>query len=368
MSFLHRLPSWQRSPVLWPAAVFVVLSTIYWLLIAADRYVSEARVVLERSELSGGQTMDFASMIGSATGGHRPDQLLLRDHLRSVDMLKKLEAKLKLRDHYATHGDWLSRLWDTDAPIESLHEYFQSRVNIELDEFSGVLVIGAQAYTPEMARDISAALLAEGERHMNGLGHQLAREQLRFLEQQAEQLGQRVLDSRSAVLAYQNRKGMVSPQATAENIAAIVARLEGQLAELQTRRTGLLSFLQPTAPQVSEVNAQIAAIETQLKQERARLAAPQGATLNKTVEEFQRLQLEAEFAQQMLNTALVALERGRVDATRTLKQVQVLQSANLPEHPLRPRRFYNALVYALAALLIAGVLQLLLAIVRDHKD
>ena len=368
MSLLRRLPSWRRAPVVWAAALFILLSSLYWLLIASDRYVSEARIVLERSELASGQTMDFASMIGSATGGHRPDQLLLRDHLRSIDMLKKLDAQLKLREHYSTHGDWLSRLWQADAPIESFHQHFLSRVSIELDEFAGVLVIGAQAYTPDMARAISATLLQEGERHMNMLGHQLAREQLRFLEQQVEQHGKRAQDARSAVLAFQNRKGLVSPQGTAENLAAIVSRLEAQLAELQTRRTGLLTFLQPNTPQLAEVNAQIAAVESQLKQERGRLASPQGAALNRTVEEFQRLQLEAEFAQQMLNTALVSLERGRVDATRTLKQVQVLQSANLPEYPLRPRRLYNAVVYAITALLVAGVVQLLLAIVRDHKD
>jgi len=368
MKFLHRLRSWRRAPVLAAAAAFIVLNSLYWLAIASDRYVSEARVVLARSELSGGQALDLASMIGSATAGHRPDQLLLRDHLRSIDMLRKLEAQLNLREHYSAQGDWLSRLWRKDAPVEAFHEYLQSRISIELDEFAGVLVIGAQAYTPEMARAISAALLEEGERHMNTLGHQLAREQVRFLEQQVEQLGARVQTTRTAVLSYQNRKGLVSPQGTAENLAAIVSRLEGQLADLQTRRTGMLTFLQPTTPQVVEVNAQIAAIESQLKQERARLASPQASALNRTVEEFQRLQLDADFAQQMLNTALVALERGRVDATRTLKQVQVLQSANLPEYPLRPRRLYNAVVSAIAALLVAGVVQLLLAIVRDHKD
>jgi capsular polysaccharide transport system permease protein len=354
--------------VLWAAALFIALSTAYWLVVASDRYVSEARVTLARSDLSSGQTMDFASLISGATGGNRADQLLLRDHLRSIDMLRKLDADLKLREHFSAQGDWLSRLWQADAPIEEFHRHFLKRVSVELDEFSGVLVIQAQAYTPEMAQAIASALLAEGERHMNALGHELAQEQVKFLERQVGELNERVKQTRAAVLAYQNRKGLVSPQATAENLAAIVARLEAQLAELQTRRTGLQSFLQPKAPQLAEVNAQIAAVEDQLKRERARLAAPEGATLNKTVEEFQRLQLDAEFAQRVLTTALTSLERGRVDASRTLKKVQVMQSPNRPEYPLQPRRLYNATVYALAALLVAGVLQLLLAIVRDHQD
>lgn len=368
MNFLSRLPQWRRYPVLCVAVLFVLLSCAYWFFVASDRYASEARVVLARSDLSSGQAMDFASLIGGATGGNRPDQLQLRDHLRSIDMLKKLDVQLKLREHYSSQGDWLSRMWQTDAPIETFHHYFQRRVSVELDEFAGVLVISAQAYKPEVAQAISGTLLHEGELYMNGLGNALAQEQVKFLEQQVTDLSQRVQTTRAALLTYQNTKGIVSPQSTAENVSAIVGRLEAQLAELQTRRTGLLSFLQHDAPQLAEVNAQINAVETQLTRERARLAAPDGGTLNKTVEEFQRLQMDAEFAQQVLNSALVSLERGRVDATRTLKKVQVMQSANLPEYALQPRRLYNATVYALAALLLAGVLQLLLAIVRDHQD
>jgi capsular polysaccharide transport system permease protein len=40
----------------------------------------------------------------------------------------------------------------------------------------------------------------------------------------------------------------------------------------------------------------------------------------------------------------------------------------VPEYPLQPRRIYNTLVFALVALLAAGALQLLIAIVRDHQD
>ena len=225
MSFLSRLAHGRRYPVLCAAALFVLLSGAYWLLLASDRYVSEARVVLARSDLSSGQAMDFASLIGGASGGNRPDQLQLRDHLRSIDMLKKLDAQLQLRQHYSSQGDWLSRLWQADAPIETFHSHFQRRVSVELDEFAGVLVISAQAYTPEVAQAISAALLSEGERYMNGLGNALAQEQVKFLEQQVTDLSARVQTTRAALLTYQNTKGLVSPQATAENLAAEAFRI-----------------------------------------------------------------------------------------------------------------------------------------------
>lgn len=359
--------SWRRFPLLVMALAAILMAAIYWFLLASDRYVSEARIVLQRSDLSSGQAMDFASLLGG-TGGSRADQLLLRDHLMSLDMLRKLDGKLKVKQHFSSQGDWLSRLRADDVSAEKFHDYFKSRVSVELDEFAGVLVIKAQGYTPQMAQAIAQSLLTEGETYMNAMGHALAHEQVRFLERQVQDLATRVKATRSAVLAYQNSKGMLSPQATAENMAGIVAKLESQLTELQTRRTGLLAYLQPNAPQVVELNQQITAVEQQLTQERARLAAPEGSPINAKVAEFQQLQHDAEFAQQVLNTALVALEKGRVDATRTLKKVAVLQAPNLPEDALQPRRVYNTVVFAIVALLLAGIMHLLMAIVRDHQD
>jgi capsular polysaccharide transport system permease protein len=174
--------------------------------------------------------------------------------------------------------------------------------------------------------------------------------------------------TRQAMLKYQNEKGLVAPQKMAEHLAGAINQLQGQRTELQTRRAALLGYLSPQAPGVVELDMQIGAIDSQLVQEQARLAAPQGKTLNRTVEEYQRLELAAGFAEDIYKTSLVALERGRVEATRNLKKVSVLQSPTLPEYPLEPRRLYNIVVFILITLLLAGIVHLLAAIVRDHKD
>lgn len=363
----QRPSRWRRHPLLSAALALSLMATGYWTFIASDRYVSEARIIIQRSDLASGQSMDFSSLLAGG-GGNRNDQLLMRDHMLSLDMLRKLDAQLQLRQHYSSHGDWLSRLWDAETPLEKFADHFQSRVSVELDEYAGVLSVKAQAFTPEIAQAIAATMVADGEDTMNTLARALAQEQVTFLEQQVGDLKERVQATRGAVLAYQNRKGLVSPEASAANVAGIVNRLEAQLAELQTRRNSLLGYLQPGSANVVELNLQIEAVQQQLASERARLTSPSGQTLNATVEEFQRLQLEAQFAQDVFNTALTALERGRVEATRTLKKVSVLQSASLPEYALEPRRAYNLLVFVLTVFVLAGVLQLLTAIVRDHQD
>lgn len=360
---------------IWRMKIFAVailtsfFAILYWGFIASDRYISEARVIIQRTDMVASQAMDFSALLAGGGGVSRTDQMLLRDRLLSLDMLLKLNEELHLREHYSSHErDILTRMFFKDASLEFFHRHFLSRVSVEYDEYAGVLVIQAQAYDAAMAQKIAQSLVREGEHYMNVLGHQLAQEQVSFLERQVKERSELALNARQRVLAFQNAKGLISPQSAAENLAGVVSKLEEQLTELSARKTALLGYLAPTAPAVVEVDLQIQAVEKQIKAEKARLTSAQGQSLNKTVEEYQRLELEAQFLQDAYKSALVALEKGRVEATRTLKKVQVLQSAPLPEYPMRPMRLYNIATFILGAFLLAGLVQLLVSIVRDHRD
>ena len=358
-----------RHRILGVALLASLVAAFYWGIIASDRYVSEAHVIIQRTDLAGGQDMDFAGLFGNIGGGSRADQLLLRDYLLSADMLKKLDARLNLRSHYSDwYRDPLSRMWFADAPQELFHRHFLSMVSVEFDDYAGVLVIKAQGYDPKTAHALAAMLVEEGEHYMNAMAHDLARGQVVFLERQAGDMSARTARARQAVLDYQNSKGLVSPQGTVTNLAAIIDRLDAQLADLRARRTAMLGYLMPANSNITELNLQIAAVENQIRQEQGRLVSPNGKKLNSIVEEFQRLQMNAEFAQDVYKTALIALEKGRIEATRTLKKVSVLQAPTEPQYPLEPRRIYNTVVFILTTLLLAGVAHLLAAIIRDHKD
>ena len=358
-----------RMKVLAVALCASMLAILYWGLIASDRYVSEAHVLIQRTDMASSQVMDFSSLLSGGDGTSRADQMLLRDRLLSVDMLLQLDKDLNLREHYSSHDhDILSRLFFKDASLEFFHKYFLSRVSVEYDEYAGVLVINTQAYDPRMAQRITKALVDEGERFMNTLGHQLAAEQVSFLEKQVKERGEHALKARQRMLAFQNAKGLISPQSAAENLAGVVNKLEAQLTELNARKAALLGYLAPSAPGIVEVDIQIQAVEKQIKAEQARLTSVKGQSLNKTVEEYERLEQEAIFMQDAYKSALVALEKGRIEATRTLKKVLVLQTPSLPEYPMEPRRLHNIVSFLIGALLLAGLLQILLAIVRDHRD
>ena len=349
--------------------VMTAILMLYWTIIASDRYVSEANVIIQRTDLSSGKSIDVSAILAGTSGTNRADQLLLRDHLLSVDMLKKLDEALNLRAHYSNwKKDPISRMWFENSELEWFHRHYLSRVSIEFDDYAGVLRIKAQGYDAQTAQAIAQLLVLEGERFMNKIAHELAQAQLAFLVTEVEQMNRRLIDARRTVLEFQNRKGLVSPQATVESIGAIVAKLEAQRTEIQTQLAALPTKLVPDHPNIVMLKKSLEAVESQLAQEQAKLASPKGKTLNLTVDEFQRLEMEAAFAQDIYKSALVALEQGRMEATRTIKKVSVLQASSLPEYPMEPRRKYNIALTLIVGLLIAGILKLLEDIVLDHID
>lgn len=344
-----------------------VLGVFYWLAIASDRYVSEASVIIRKTDSVAAPTPDLSMLIAGIAAVNRGDQMLLREYLLSVDMLKKLDAELNLKAHYGDwRRDWISRMWLTD--MEWFHRHYLSRVAIEYDEYAGVLRIKAQAYDSATARAIADTLVREGERYMNQLGHEMAQTQVNFLTTQVDQAQLRFQQASQRLLAFQNKKGLLSPQATAESLNVLVAKLEEQRAQLQTQLASLPKNLDRDHPNIVMLSQSLAAIDRQIAEEKAKLANPVGKTLNITMEEFQRLQMEVTFTQELYKTALAALEKGRIDATRMLEKVSVLQTPTLAEYPMEPRRIYNAVITLLFGLMLVGILKLLESIVLDHVD
>lgn len=242
---------------------------IYWGLLASDRYVSEAHIMVPRIDVGGAPSMDIGSLMTGAIGGGRADQLLLRSYLLSVDMSNRLDKALGLRAHYSdTRRDLVSRLWAKDLPQEWFYRYFLSRVSVEYDDYSGVLVLRAQAYDPQTAQAITTMLLEEGERYT-------------------------------------------------------------LIADLKARRNALLRTLAPQAPAIVDLEFQIAAAEKRIAEERNR------------------------------PTRLGEL---------VTSKLTVLQAPTLPQYPVEPRRLYNIVIFILIALVLAGIVRLLAAIIRDHKD
>ncbi|RUR46010.1 chain-length determining protein [Vreelandella populi] len=358
--FVKQSPHWAL------ALIAIVLVSFYWFVWAEDRYVSRATVVLESPQVATPE-FNLSSLMGGGAG-NTADLLLLREHLLSVDMLRLLDRQLGIRQHYSEHGDFFAQLRNPDVPIEELHKYYLRRVEVELDEYAGVLNIRVQGYTPEFAHDMASLLLEAGENHMNEMGHRLADEQVHFLERQMVRLDERFTETRQALLDYQNEYGLVSPTDTVASINQVVATLEADLARLQAQRNALASYQSTQSAELRQVERNITALRDQIVEQRDRIAQASGDSLNSVSAQYETLELQAQFAQETYSSALAALENTRLEAARQLKQVSVLQSPLMPEYPTEPNRLYNSSVFAIITIFLAFIFSMLMMIVKDHRD
>lgn len=337
---------------------------------ASDRYVSQSRVLLQKTDqLSGLAGASLAGIVSGSGGTNRGDQLLLREYLLSVDMLKKLDTAFDLRGHYSdTKRDILSRMWSENPPMERFFHYWLSRVDVVYDDYSGVLNISAQAYDPKTAQEIVNMMVHEGELHMNKIAHELAQVQVQFLASQVNLAHNRLLEASHALIEFQNKQGLVSPKVAVEGLNMLISKLETQRMDIQTQLDSLPSSLNPNHPTILMLKKSLTSLQQQINRKRDELTSPARKTLNYTVEEFQRLEMELGFVQDVYKTALSGLEQGRTDASRTLKKISVFQSPTLPDFPLAPRRPYNTLVSLMIAAALASIVKLLESIIRDHVD
>ncbi|MBL8303436.1 MAG: hypothetical protein JNM26_11755 [Ideonella sp.] len=84
--------------------------------------------------------------------------------------------------------------------------------------------------------------------------------------------------------------------------------------------------------------------------------------------EFERLQLERSFAERQVASAMTSLEAARSEARRQTLYLERIVQPNTPDEALEPRRLRSMLATFVVGLVAWGVLSMLVAGIREHRD
>jgi capsular polysaccharide transport system permease protein len=294
----------------------------------------------------------------------------VREFVYSQDLLLKLEQKLKLREHFAAAGADLPFRLSAKASLEDFVRYFRSRVSVQYEDRSALLRLRVEGFEPAFAQQLNLAILEESERFVNESSHRIARERLRFAEGELELASQRLLKARDELLAFQNKHKLLDPTLQAQASGVLSAELEASRSRLEAELNGLLGFLNEDAYQVKALRSRIAALTKQIATEQSRATANsrRGPQLNQLALDFQGLQLQAEFARDAYKLALAAVENARIDATRKVKSLVVIESPSRPETAEYPLVAYNLATLLAICVLTYAIVRLVLATIREHLD
>lgn len=348
-------------------ALPLVLGAIYLFGIAADRYVSESVVSVRSSSQSGGGLEGIAMLLVPQAGSGRQDTLILQEYLQSMDILKLADQRLALRKAYSGPAvDVFFRL-PAKATQEQFLAYFRGRVEVQFDDTSGLLKIRAQGFTPDAALKLNQLLVETGEKFINEVSHRLAREQLTFAESELAKAQGNVQTAKLALEAFQREYGIVDPAAQAMGNTSLTVQLQAMLSKKEAELKGLVGVYDANALPIKAMREEINGLRAQLDTEARRaFGGASGSKLNKLAVDYQTLILGLEFAQEGYKLALTGAESSRIESTRKLKSVVLVESPTLPESAEYPRRWYNLLALALGLLLLYGIVSLVVATIEDH--
>ncbi|HEX4871486.1 MAG TPA: hypothetical protein VFV27_04165 [Nevskiaceae bacterium] len=349
------------------ALPFVVYS-LYLLVFASPRYVSEAQIIVE-SDAPGLPTGFDIGLLGLATGGSAEDARHVRAFILSAAMLEHLDQTLQLRAHLSDPAhDRFSRL-SASASREEFLRYYQEHLDVRIDEESMLITLKVQAFTPEYAQRLAQAMLARAEQFVNEVSQGLAREQLAFIERELDGANQRLQEAASTLVRMQTENQLLSPQIEAESVSRIIAGFQGELAAQRTQLKALQAYLSPSAPEVVAARKRIEALEAQIEQERRRQVGDgKREALNELTVKFKTQETTVQIASDLYQAGLKTLETAKLEAARKVKHLVQLSPPTLPEEAGHPRVGYgilSALVLLHLLYLLGG---LLIATVRDHRD
>ena len=234
----------------------------------------------------------LSAMFGS-TMASREDQYMLEAHILSMDMLLQINEKLGLREAYSAPTlDFIFAL-SGNASQEAFLAYYRSRIDVSVDDSSGLLTIRTQGFTPEIAQAVNREVVAISEKFINESSHRLARDQMAYAESELRNARAGLDEDRSHILRFQEEYGVLDPAAQAAANSGLTAELQAMLARHEAELKGLQAYLNDEAPQINALQAQIGGIRQQLHDERlGSVKNANGKSLNAITDKSGKILLE----------------------------------------------------------------------------
>ncbi|EPQ6658831.1 capsule biosynthesis protein [Campylobacter coli] len=362
-SKIKDLSIFDSFKIVWILMIFVI---IYYILIAADRYVSTITMSV-KSTTGSTQASGVLSLL-TATSNTNEDIKFLQGYIESLDMLKILDEKIHLKKLYNEQYIDLFFSLSSSSSIESYLKYYQSRVKVHVDDKTGLLNVEVEGFTPESAHLIAKTIMQESEKFINEISHKAAREQMSFAEEELVKYKERYQKAQNDLIAFQNKYGVFDPLKQAEAKAGLVTQLESDIAQREAKLLTMQSYMNDHAPEIVTLKAEITALKKQLVKERSKISADNSSQkLNDLAAKFQDLTIEAGFAQSAYEAALKAYESARIEALRKIKQLVIVQTPDVPQSAKYPEKIYNILTAFIVLSLIFGVIKFVKMIIEEHK-
>ena len=193
--------------------------------------------------------------------------------------------------------------------FESLYKYFLTKVALQNDSSTSITTLTVRAYTPQDAERFNQELLEMSETMVNQLNERGQEDLVRYSEAEVRDAKAKSQAAAAALADYQNRSGIVDPEKQAAAQMQMISKLQDNLIASKAELAQLQRYA-PENPRVPVIRTQIGTLQGEINRELGMVAGGRRSLAAAGVQ-FQRLQLENDFAEKQLAAALASQEQAR---------------------------------------------------------
>jgi capsular polysaccharide transport system permease protein len=354
------------------ATVFAptLLAVVYYGFIASDIYISESRFVVRSPQRQQSSSVLGAIFSGAGFTRSQDDAFSVHDFIVSRDALSELDTKLQVRKAFNDPKvDFLSRfpgLFGDDS-FESLHKYYGQRISIVHDSASNISTLRVSAFNAEQSHAINELLLVMGERLINQTNDRGRQDLVKYAQAEVTAAEGKTKEASLALAGYRNQRSVFDPDRQSAIQLQQVSKLQDELIATKMQLAQVRT-LTPDNPQVPVLQKRAEALQREMDNEMAKVAGGGSNSLTNKAAEFERLTLERAFADRQLASAMGSLESARNEARRQALYLERIVQPSTPDMAVEPRRLRAIFTVLMMGLIAWGILNILLAGVREHKD
>lgn len=362
---------WLRrsGPLFWITVLLTgAIGVLYFGFVASDVYISESRFVVrspERPAKSG-----LGILLSTAGFANASDEVrAAQGYIQSRDALRSLNANNLARNAWDKKSVSMVDRFDPigiSGSFEALYVFYKGKVGVDFDRDTGITTLTVRAFSAREAQTMNLRLLEQAEALVNQLNERGRGDLIRFAERELTDSKAEAQKAALALAAYRNQAGVIDPERQATVQLQMISKLQDELigARMQLLQ---LSTAAAENPQIPLLKVRIRGLKRAVD-EQLGLVAGDSSSLSATAAKYQRFQLEREFADRQLGASLAALQDARNEARRQRAYVERIAQPSFPDDAMEPRRLRGILATLVFGLVAWGVLSMLLAGVREHKD
>ncbi len=339
-------PPKRRRPSLWRAHFDTILiiglpiaaAFIYFFIIAANYYVSEAKFIIRTNSASGLGGLE--SLVQSQGLSRATDETYAVDeYIKSRDMAHELVQDDHLRQILGRpESDFLTRFpnFFTENNFEQLYRHYQSWIRVDLDDDTGITTLRAYAYRPDDAQALLSALLKHAEQLTNRLNGRAHDDAVRYASVFVDQEREKVANVEARLTVFRNQRGTVDP--SKESVAALgtIGQLNTEVAELEATLRQQIAMM-PSSPSIPDLRQRIKSYHDEIDKLRHQVVGGAESTAS-DLETYESLTLERELAAKSLEAAVANLNKADQEAQQQHLYLETITQPNLPDTPERLTR------------------------------